>query len=140
MRTPLDPTRLKRRRIERGLSQTALAHQAGVSKQLVCMVEKGTANFSPANLSKITDVLGCDVDDLVPVNEARTRVHQLMSLVTEGDVTFGPGSLGKMAELLGCEVADLSPEDLKAIAEALDCEVADLLPADDAAELTGRPA
>lgn len=140
MRTPLDPTRLKRRRIEQGLSQTALAQQAGVSKQLVSMVEKGTANFSPASLGRITEVLGCEVDDLRPVDEARSRVHQLMTLVAEGAVTFGPGSLGKMAELLGCEVADLSPEDLKAVAEALDCEVADLLPADDATELTGRPA
>ncbi|MFD7793554.1 helix-turn-helix transcriptional regulator [Streptomyces sp. NPDC059759] len=140
MRTPLDPTRLKRRRIEQGLSQTALADQAGISKQLVSMVEKGTANFSPANLAKITEVLGCEVDDLLPVDEARSRVKQLMSLVSEGDVTFSPESLGKIAELLGCEVADLPPEDLAAVAEVLGCEVAELLPQEAGAPVLARGA
>jgi transcriptional regulator with XRE-family HTH domain len=58
--------RLRRKRIEAGMNQTQLAERAGVSKQLVSMVEKGKANFSPANLGKIATALGCTIADLLP--------------------------------------------------------------------------
>ncbi|WP_262059740.1 helix-turn-helix domain-containing protein [Streptomyces sp. STR69] len=65
-KTELDRRRLRRRRVEAGLNMTQLAERAGVTKQHVSMAEKGTANFSPANLSKIAEVLGCTVADLLP--------------------------------------------------------------------------
>lgn len=45
---------------------TQLAERAGVTKQHVSMAEKGTANFGPANLSRIAEALGCTVADLLP--------------------------------------------------------------------------
>lgn len=65
-RTELDRGALRRRRIEAGLNQTQLAERAGISKQLVSMVEKGNANFSPGNLGKIATALGCKIADLLP--------------------------------------------------------------------------
>lgn len=61
-----DPQRLMRRRIEAGLSLTALAERAGVTKSHICDVEHGRANFSPAKLGRIADVLGCAIADLMP--------------------------------------------------------------------------
>ncbi|SHI65148.1 helix-turn-helix transcriptional regulator [Streptomyces sp. 3214.6] len=70
MRTPVDPQRLTRRRVEAGLSQNALARAIGVSKQLVSAVSLGKANFSPETLSKAAEVLGCEIADLLPENDA----------------------------------------------------------------------
>ncbi|MFF9097628.1 helix-turn-helix transcriptional regulator [Streptomyces sp. NPDC014802] len=142
MRTPVDPIRLNRRRLEKGLSQTALAEAIGVSKQLVSAVCLGKANFSPEKLAKAAEVLGCEVEDLLPVDEARSRIKQLVDLVSLGAVSFGPADLSKVAEVLGCEVVDLSAEDLAAVAEVLGCEVADLLPDHDEQSdaLAQRPA
>lgn len=63
--TELDRRGLKRRRIEAGLNQTQLAQRAGVSKQLLSMVENGNANFSPAYLGKIAKALNCTIADLL---------------------------------------------------------------------------
>lgn len=60
-----DPREFRRRRIEAGLSITALARQAGVSKSHLACVEKGTAGFSPKNLKAIADIFGCTVHDLL---------------------------------------------------------------------------
>ena len=142
MRTPVDPQRLRRRRVTAGLSQSALADAIGVSKQLVSAVSLGKANFSPEKLAEVAKVLGCTVDDLLPVDEARSRVRQLVGLVSLGTVTVGPEDLGKVAEILGCDLTDLPPEDLTTVAEILGCDVADLLPQGDAAPtaLDRRPA
>lgn len=128
MKTPIDPQRFARRRVEAGLTQNAVARKVGVSKQLVSAVATGRATFSPETLQKVAEVLGCEVADLLPVDEARSRIKQLVELVAHANVTFGPEDLGKVAEVLGCEVADLSPEDLAAVADVLGCEVADLIP------------
>ncbi|MEU9208475.1 helix-turn-helix transcriptional regulator [Streptomyces sp. NPDC048415] len=69
MRTPVDPKRLRRRRVEAGLSQNALALQVGVTKQLVSAVSLGKANFSPQTLKKVAEVLGCEIADLVPEDD-----------------------------------------------------------------------
>lgn len=63
---------MKRKRIEAGLNQTQLAQRAGVSKQLVSMVERGTANFSPRNLGKVAQVLQCKIADLLPDEDTRS--------------------------------------------------------------------
>lgn len=55
-----------RRRIEAGLSLTALAAKASVTKSHICDVEHGRANFSPEKLARIADALGCAIADLMP--------------------------------------------------------------------------
>jgi transcriptional regulator with XRE-family HTH domain len=70
MRTPVDPQRLTRRRVEAGLSQNALARAIGVSKQLVSAVSLGKANFSPETLAKAAEVLNCTIRDLLPEDDA----------------------------------------------------------------------
>ncbi|HEY6116293.1 MAG TPA: helix-turn-helix transcriptional regulator [Candidatus Dormibacteraeota bacterium] len=70
MRTPVDPQRLTRRRVEAGLSQNALARAIGVSKQLVSAVSLGKANFSPETLARVAEVLNCEIADLLPENDA----------------------------------------------------------------------
>ncbi|WP_329214967.1 helix-turn-helix transcriptional regulator [Streptomyces sp. NBC_01485] len=69
MRTPVDPQRLTRRRVEAGLSQNALAQAIGVSKQLVSAVSLGKANFSPEKLAQVADVLNCEIADLLPASD-----------------------------------------------------------------------
>ncbi|MGW6911503.1 helix-turn-helix domain-containing protein [Streptomyces sp. NPDC054940] len=139
-RTELDRGRLKRRRIEAGLNLTQLAQRAGISKQLVSMVEKGNANFSPDNLRKVAEVLGCEVADLLPVDEALSQFRQLTDLVASGRITLSPQELPRVAETLGCEVADLDPEDLAKMAQALGCEIADLHPDEEPTASTGSAA
>ncbi|GHA00927.1 helix-turn-helix transcriptional regulator [Streptomyces echinoruber] len=134
MRTPIDPQRLTRRRVEAGLSQNALAKAIGVSKQLVSAVSNGKANFSPETLAKAAQVLGCEIVDLLPPNEVQSRLQQLTDLVSLGLVTVGPHDVDKVTEMLGCEISELTPDDQAKVAEILGCEVADLLPADAAKE------
>jgi len=67
-----DPRAFRRLRIEAGLSQTDLAHRAGVSKSHISGVEQGRAGFSPKNLKAIADALGCAIRDLLlPESEDR---------------------------------------------------------------------
>jgi transcriptional regulator with XRE-family HTH domain len=66
MRNPLDVRRLKRLRTEKGLSQTALARKAGMTKQMLNAVESGRSHFSPASLARIADALGCEIKELLP--------------------------------------------------------------------------
>ncbi|MET9081377.1 helix-turn-helix transcriptional regulator [Streptomyces sp. NPDC004237] len=73
MRTPVDPQRLTRRRVEAGLNQTDLAKAVGVSKQLVSMVSRGKANFSPENLKLVAHVLNCEIADLLPEDDETFR-------------------------------------------------------------------
>ncbi|MFJ6730071.1 helix-turn-helix transcriptional regulator [Streptomyces sp. NPDC091281] len=70
MRTPIDPQRLTRRRVEAGLSQNALARKVGVTKQLVSAVSLGKASFSPETLAKVAEALGCEIADLLPEDPA----------------------------------------------------------------------
>lgn len=70
MRTPIDPRRLTRRRVEAGLSQNALAQRIGASKQLVSAVSLGKASFSPEALAKVAEVLDCQIADLLPEDDA----------------------------------------------------------------------
>lgn len=70
MRTPIDPQRLTRRRVEAGLSQNALAQKIGVTKQLVSAVSLGKANFSPETLAKVAEALNCEIADLLPQDDA----------------------------------------------------------------------
>lgn len=60
-----DRKEIRRRRIAAGLSQTALAEKAGVSKSQMSDVENGRAGFSPKNLLALANVLDCTVPDLL---------------------------------------------------------------------------
>lgn len=60
-----DPERLRLRRLEAGLTQTALADRADVTKSHVCQVENGKARFGPQRLVRIARALGCTIADLL---------------------------------------------------------------------------
>lgn len=53
-------------RLAKGLSQTGLADQLGVSFQQVQKYEKGTNRISASRLYQMTEVFGCTVSDLFP--------------------------------------------------------------------------
>lgn len=61
-----DPGRVRRKRIEAGLNQTALARKAGISKNHMSMVERGVAGASPGVLARLAEALGCQTADLMP--------------------------------------------------------------------------
>lgn len=62
---PYSRVRLRRKRIEAGLSQRLLAEKAGVSKQLISALECGESGASPASLAAIADALECPVTELM---------------------------------------------------------------------------
>ncbi|MGW1796855.1 helix-turn-helix domain-containing protein [Streptomyces sp. NPDC001984] len=53
------------RRIDAGLSQTALARKIGCTKQLVSGAERGTNGLSLEVLSRVAGVFDCTVRDLL---------------------------------------------------------------------------
>jgi transcriptional regulator with XRE-family HTH domain len=55
---------VRRLREAKGLSQGALAADAGIYQELVSRIEDGTANFELDTLGRIADALGCDPRDL----------------------------------------------------------------------------
>lgn len=57
---------LRLRRIQRGLSQAALAKSAGISQQLMSKLEKGTIAMSPERAQSLAAILGCRAVDLLP--------------------------------------------------------------------------
>lgn len=60
---------LRRRRIERGLSQEALAALAGLHRTYVGSVERAERNISIDNMERLAAALGVEVRDLL--REAR---------------------------------------------------------------------
>lgn len=65
-----DPKRLRRRRVAAGLSQTALAKKANITKSHISSVENGRAGFSPEFLARVAMALDCTIEDLMPDEEA----------------------------------------------------------------------
>lgn len=63
---PQDPGRLRRKRLEAGLSQPALARIAGIHKSTVYRVEKGLSPAEADTLLRIAMALGCAIADLMP--------------------------------------------------------------------------
>jgi len=59
-------------RINRGMSQTALAEQVGVSFQQVQKYEKGTNRVGASRLSQIASVLGITVGELFETSDQKT--------------------------------------------------------------------
>lgn len=58
-------TTISQRRKERHLSQAHVAEELGVSRQAVSKWETGQSVPSTAHLVRLTDILGCDLQDLV---------------------------------------------------------------------------
>jgi len=61
-----DPRKLRRRRVARGLSVSALSRRADVSMGTISNLERGTQSGQPRILAKLADALGCEVTDLLP--------------------------------------------------------------------------
>jgi transcriptional regulator with XRE-family HTH domain len=55
---------VRRLRQAKGLSQGALAADAGIYQELVSRIENGTANPELDTLGRIADALGCNPHDL----------------------------------------------------------------------------
>ena len=62
--THQNPEALTFARVAKGWSQTDLAAAVGISRSLLCEMEKGTRGATPANLKRIADVLNCPVSVL----------------------------------------------------------------------------
>lgn len=56
--------KMKRARLEKGLSQTELARIIGVSRQTINMIENGDYNPTIGLCRSICKLLGCTLDDL----------------------------------------------------------------------------
>lgn len=56
---------MRRRRLEAGLSQEALADRCGLHRTYVGSVERGERNISIDNMEAIAVALGCDPADLL---------------------------------------------------------------------------
>lgn len=65
-----DPARLRRKRVEAGLTQIELARRTRVSKGHMSLVEAGGRGASPAFLKRLATALECEVADLMPPLEA----------------------------------------------------------------------
>ena len=57
--------RIREIRNERGISQEALAHEAGLDRTYITSVERGKRNISIVNLQKIANALDTDLSELV---------------------------------------------------------------------------
>lgn len=63
----MDPTNsLRLRRIQRGMTQAALASAIGVKQQLMSKLEKGLIAISPERAQTLAAILGCKAIDLLP--------------------------------------------------------------------------
>ncbi len=56
---------LRKVRIEKGLSQEALADLAGLHRTYIGSVERGERNISIDNIERLAQALGCRVTDLL---------------------------------------------------------------------------
>lgn len=62
--TRQDPQAVAFAREAKGWTQTALATEVGISKSLMCEIEKGTRGATPATLNRIAETLNCPVSIL----------------------------------------------------------------------------
>ena len=74
--------RLKFERIQRGLSQSGLAHLANLPQPVVCLIEKGTRNPAPDDLIALGRALGVSPDALLRPVEIAERFPGELGAVT----------------------------------------------------------
>jgi transcriptional regulator with XRE-family HTH domain len=65
-----DPKRLKRRRVAARLTITELAAKAGCSVPYLSQLENGEYSASPKLLGSLADALECDIEALMPAEQA----------------------------------------------------------------------
>ncbi|MFD9107178.1 helix-turn-helix domain-containing protein [Streptomyces bottropensis] len=65
-----DPAKVRRKRIEAGLTQIALAAEAGVSTAHMSSIERGGRGASPKVLKRLAEALDCEIVDLMPKETA----------------------------------------------------------------------
>lgn len=112
---------LRRHRVARGLSQTALADAVGLSFQQIQKYEKGLNRIGISRLIGISKVLEIAPADLIPITGRVPEPTQPQSLVSEG------------ALKIAMAYDSLPPGDVKDGIRALISELADLgLPQDEA--------
>lgn len=58
------PAAVRRARERLGLTRTEVANQLEVSLSLICEIEKGTRNATPAMVLRLAEVLKCEPDTL----------------------------------------------------------------------------
>ncbi|MDR2050984.1 MAG: helix-turn-helix domain-containing protein [Deltaproteobacteria bacterium] len=87
-----DPKKLGRRlkslRLKKGLSQDKLGELAGLNGKFLGEVERGNANISILNLSKLADGLGVTLLDILAVNHEQNRselISDLRQLIENAD-------------------------------------------------------
>jgi len=67
-----DPGRVRRKRIEAGLQQQALASKAGISRPHMSSIEHGRVGASPGVLRRLAAALECEIADLMPPEPTAT--------------------------------------------------------------------
>ncbi|MFE6282470.1 helix-turn-helix domain-containing protein [Streptomyces sp. NPDC057877] len=61
-----DPARVLRKRVQAGLAQNDLAARVGISAAQLCRIEKGKSGASAPVLSRLAEVLDCEIAELMP--------------------------------------------------------------------------
>lgn len=61
---------VKRMRLERGLSQDALAREVGIATRHIGRIERGTISATIGLLARIATALGCEIGDIVEEKNA----------------------------------------------------------------------
>ena len=59
--------RLREIRTKKGVSQEALAEQAGLHRTYVSSIERGERNISIVNIAKLAEALGVPIRDFFPL-------------------------------------------------------------------------
>lgn len=65
-------SKLKKKRVQKGLSQQGLADAAGVKKRMIQTYEQGERNINHGNLDSLCDLsiaLGCKIPDILEDEE-----------------------------------------------------------------------
>ncbi|MEV4705059.1 helix-turn-helix transcriptional regulator [Actinoplanes sp. NPDC049316] len=63
---PLDPAKIRRRRIAKGLSLSAAAAAAGITKGALSLIENGHRGGTMRTVVAIASALECEITDLMP--------------------------------------------------------------------------
>ncbi len=67
---PAIGTNIRRRRLERGLSQDAFARDVGIATRHLGRIERGTISVTIGLLARIADKLDCDIGELLKEKDA----------------------------------------------------------------------
>ena len=117
-------TALRRRRVDRGLSATALARAVGISNGHLSDIERGRRNPSPGLLRRLEDVL-----ELSP-GELQNQPFVVPKPPTLGATRMPSGAEG-LSEALFRWKAEATPATTAALATALGVAVEELLPSEE---------